>query len=772
MSDDKIEAWLRELTLEEKASLCSGKDFWSTKSVERLGIPSLVLTDGPHGLRMQAESSGSADLLNSLPATCFPTGAGLASTWNPEIAHEVGAAIGHEARAQGVAVLLGPSMNIKRSPLCGRNFEYLSEDPYLSGEIAVGHIKGVQSQGVGASAKHFAANNQETFRMSIDARVDERTLREIYLPAFESAVREARPWTVMSSYNRLNGTYASENGWLLTDVLRREWGFEGAVVSDWGACDDRVAGMAAGLDLEMPGGDGVTDREIVEALRSGSLSESVLDEAVRRLLRIAAEVADRGDEGEVDFDAHHALARRAAGESMVLLKNEGDILPLAEGESVAFIGAFARSPRFQGGGSSRIKPARADSLLRESRLIMGDRCRIDYAEGYRLDSTEADESLAEEAVAVARAASVAVLFVGLTEAFESEGYDRSRLGLPPNQTDLVERILRVQERVVVVLSNGSPVEMPWASRVPAILESYLGGQAWGGAVSDILFGRVNPSGKLAETFPVRLEDTPSYLNFPGGAYAVDYREGLFVGYRYYDSAKLAPLFPFGHGLSYTRFEYGAARADPVWEAEQGELFVHIPLMNAGTLAGAEVVQLYVSDLASSVIRPAQELKAFRKVFLRPGERTTVRLRLDLRSFSYWSDTARDWVCEDGDFELRVGSSSRDIRSVARVAVHGAVDASRRADMNTRLATLLGLQPIRASVERIRARFLKGFGEYETGSAEERMFEHMVDEMPLRNVSRMSGGAIGADLVRELVSAANGESDAAKLERMVSELERG
>ncbi len=768
VSYKKVEGWLKALTLEEKASLCSGKDFWSTKSVDRLGIPSLALTDGPHGLRMQAESSGSADLLNSVPATCFPTGAGLAATWNPEAAYEVGRAIGEEARAAGVAVLLGPAINIKRSPLCGRNFEYLSEDPYLAGKIAVGHIRGVQSQGVGASAKHFAANNQESLRMSIDVRVDERTLREIYLPAFESAVRDARPWTVMSSYNLINGTYASENGWLLSDVLRREWGFEGAVVSDWGACNDRVPGLAAGLDLEMPGGDGVTDREIALAVRSGRLPEPVLDEAVRRLLCIAAEVAARGGAREVDFSAHHALARRVAGESFVLLKNEGGLLPLAMTGTVALIGAFALHPRFQGGGSSHIRPTLVDDILSESRLVAGERCQIDYAEGYRLDSNEVDETLVEEAVAMARGASAAVVFIGLTEGFESEGYDRRHLGIPPNHVDLLERILRVQAKVVVVLSNGSPIEMPWAERVPAILESYLGGQAWGGAVSDILFGRVSPSGKLAETFPARLEDDPSFLNFPGGAYAVEYREGLFVGYRFYDSARREPLFPFGHGLSYTRFVYGPAVVDPVWEAGREELVVSVSLTNAGSFAGAEVVQLYVSDLASSIVRPAQELKAFRKVFLRPGESATVRLELDLRSFSFWSEAEGAWVCEDGDFELRIGSSSRDIRCRARVAVRGMPVARRRADMNTRLASLLGNQAIRASVERIRARFLEGFGDYEPGSAEERMFGNMVDEMPLRNVSRMSGGRMGAGLIRELVSAANGESDPSDLERMVFE----
>jgi beta-glucosidase len=555
---DKIVA---ALSLEEKASLCSGRDFWNTKSFERLGIYSWMMADGPHGLRKQVHDTNEAGLRESAPATCFPSGATLAATWNRELVEEVGQALGREAKAMQVGVLLGPAVNIKRSPLCGRNFEYLSEDPYLTGELAKRHIMGVQSQGVGASIKHFATNNQEKSRMSIDAVVDERALREIYLPAFETAVKEAQPWTVMCAYNRLNGHYCSENAWLLDRVLKREWGHTGIVITDWGACADRVEGLKAGQDLDMPGDGGITDAEIVAAVEDGSLDERTLDAAVSRILDVSFRVLDNlSPSASFDAEAHHQLARRVAAEGIVLLKNEGGLLPIAGRRRVAFIGEFARRPRYQGRGSSHVNPTRIDDALEEARALCGD-SSVEFAAGYSLSREEPDPALASEAVALAAASDLAVLFIGLPESWESEGIDRSCLGMPKSHLRILESIASVQKNLVVVLSNGAPIEMPWIDEVPAVLETYLGGQAWGGAVADILFGRQSPSGKLAESFPKRLEDNPSFLNFPGDARRVEYREGIFVGYRYYDAARVEPLFPFGHGLSYSRFEYSDLRLD-------------------------------------------------------------------------------------------------------------------------------------------------------------------------------------------------------------------
>lgn len=755
-----VDQLLKELTLEEKASLCSGKDFWSTKEVERLGIPSWVMTDGPHGLRKQKRDGG-VSLHDSVPATCFPSGAGLASTWNPALIERVGQALGRESKAEQVGVILGPAINIKRSPLCGRNFEYLSEDPYLAGVIATHHIRGVQSQGVGASVKHFAVNNQEKLRMTIDAVVDERTLREIYLPAFEAAVTGAQPWTVMCSYNKINGTFASDNRWLLTQVLKEEWKHTGLVVTDWGACNDRVAGLKAGQDFEMPGNGGMTDADIVAAVKTGTLSAAELDAAVRRVLELNDKVVRNLDpQAEFDADSHHALARQVAAESMVLLKNDG-LLPLKPKSSVAFVGAFARHPRYQGGGSSHISPTKIDDAFAEAQKLAPD-IQISYAPGYELLGIEPDGRLIAEAAQTAAQAEAAVVFIGLTDVFESEGFDRAHLGIPASHTALLDAVLKVQKNVVVVLSNGSPIEMPWLDRVPAVLESYLGGQAWGGAVADLLFGAVNPSGKLAETFPRRLEDTPSYLNFPGDGRTVEYREGLFVGYRHHDAAGVAPLFPFGHGLSYTSFRYGELKLSKPEFDDSETLTVRLDVTNTGSVAGAEVVQLYVADKEASVLRPPRELKAFAKVFLQPGATQTVSLELGPRAFAFWSPEASRWVVESGEFELSAGSSSRDLRSSATVTARSTRPFVRVFDENSTLGSLAAHAEGRKFLDAVLESIVAAFGSYPEGSAEQKMMRVMVLEFPLRNLVRMSGGRFPRELLSVLLAVVNDQKPASAL----------
>lgn len=654
---------LGQLTVEEKAALCLGSDFWHTAAVERLGVPAVMLADGPHGLRRQPDEGDHVGIGGSLPATCFPTASALGSSWDVDLVRRVGAAIGVEARAQGVAVVLGPGINIKRSPLCGRNFEYLSEDPLVSGVLGAALVDGLQSQGIGASLKHFAANNQETDRLRVSAEVDERTLREIYLAGFERVVRSARPWTVMCSYNRLNGVHASENHWLLTEVLREEWGFDGLVMSDWGAVHNRVASLAAGLDLEMPPKLGISDTAIVAAVASGELDETVLDKAVERVLRLAARASTTAD--SFDVNEHHALAREAAANSIVLLKND-DALPLqpAAGELVAVIGKFARTARYQGAGSSQVNPTRVENAFDELRAALPPEVPLEFAAGFDSDSDDAE--LADEAVALAARSSHALLFLGLPAAEESEGFDRTHLDLPANQLALLERLAAVNPRLVVVLSNGSAVRLaPWEQQAAAIVECWLAGQASGGAVADVLLGKVNPSGRLAETLPLRIEDTPAYLNFPGEHGQVRYGEGVFVGYRGYDAVGREVSYPFGHGLSYTTFAY----ADLTVTVED-DLGVNLNcrVTNTGERAGQEVVQLYVGDPVAQVRRPVRELKGFAKVALAPGESIDVNFTLTARDLSYWSTQHGRWVVEGGAFEFAVGASSRDLRLTTTVDI--------------------------------------------------------------------------------------------------------
>src|SRR6185503_3022104 len=614
-----IESLIGQMTLEEKAALCTGASAWTTTPVERLGIPAMLVSDGPHGVRRVTDihSIGA----QSLPATCFPTASGLASTWNVDLMREMGQALGEECIALNVDVLLGPGNNMKRTPLCGRNFEYFSEDPYLSGEMAASLINGIQSKGVGTSLKHYAANNQEYQRFMMSAEVDERTLREIYLPAFETAVKKAKPWTVMCAYNKLNGTYCSEHRELLADILKNEWGFEGLVVSDWGAVHDRVAALKAGLDWQMPGPRERDVRAVVEAVRSGSLDEQVLNESLRRILKIVFKAVETPKGGEFDAEAHHALARRVSAESIILLKND-TILPLANPQHVAVIGQAAREAHFQGGGSSHINPTQVSIPYKELQQLAGN-AELTYAEGYPSDNSYRPEMI-EEAVKLAQDAEVALLYIALPSFKESEGYDRADLELTEQQVGLIKAVGRVQPKTVVILNNGAPVDMrAWIDHAAAVLEAWMMGQAGGGAIADVLFGKVNPSGKLAETFPVKLSDTPAHTNYPGGNGKVHYGEGLFIGYRYYDARELPVQFPFGYGLSYTTFEYSNPKVSSTNFRDVDGLTVSVDVTNTGTSAGQEVVQVYVHDQKSGLIRPPKELKGFAKIELQPGETKTV-----------------------------------------------------------------------------------------------------------------------------------------------------
>ncbi|WP_119696959.1 glycoside hydrolase family 3 C-terminal domain-containing protein [Microbacterium halotolerans] len=672
---------ISDLTLEEKAALTSGLDFWRLKSIERLGVPSIMVADGPHGLRKQAGASDHLGLNASVPATCFPPAVGLGASWDPDLARRVGEAIGREAAIEDIAVVLGPGVNIKRSVLCGRNFEYFSEDPILASDMGSGIVRGIQSHGVGTSLKHFAANNQETDRMRTSSDVEPRPLREIYLRAFQGVVEDTQPWTVMCSYNRVNGVYASEDPFLLSQVLRDEWGFGGLVVSDWGASNVRTEGIRAGMDLEMPASGGLTDRQLVDAVRVGALDEADLDRSAERVLNLIRRANERAAaEGALDVDAHHALAREAAGRSIVLLKNSGGVLPLKPEQSIAVIGEFAEKPRFQGGGSSHINPTRVDVALDAIREVADD---VVYAPGYVLpDAPEgigmsgakaprppADvvERLRAEAVAAATGADVALVFVGLPDEDESEGFDREHIDLPEAQLALLDAVAQVNDNVVVVLSNGGVVALPFADRVPAIVETWLLGQAGGSGVADVLFGAVNPSGRLAETFPHRIEDTPSYTSFPGAGQHVSYGEGLYVGYRWYDARTMDVAFPFGHGLSYTSFSYGA----PTVEANaDGGIDVTVDVTNTGSVVGREVVQAYVAVPGSAVERAPRELKAFRSVEVQPGETAAVSLTVRRRDLAYWETRVDRWIVESGEYVVAVGASSRDLRGEATVELSG------------------------------------------------------------------------------------------------------
>ncbi|MBN1564564.1 MAG: glycoside hydrolase family 3 C-terminal domain-containing protein [Anaerolineae bacterium] len=656
---------VQKLTLEEKAALCTGLTAWLTVPVERLNIPSIWVSDGPHGVR-RAEQWGEAK-----PATCFPTASALASTWDRDLIAELGEALADECIALGVSVVLGPGNNMKRSPLCGRNFEYFSEDPFLGGEMAATYINAVQGKGIGTSLKHYVANNQEFERMSMDAQVDERALREIYLAGFERAVKNAQPWTVMCSYNLINGVYGSENKRTLTEILKDEWGFEGFVVSDWGAVHDRVASLQGGLDLEMPGPRHERTQKVIDAVKAGELDEALLDEAVRRILRIVfmAQETPKGDP-EVGVSAemfakHHALARRISGESIVLLKNEGDLLPLKDVKSLAVIGVTAKEPRYQGGGSSHINPPQVDVPFDELAKLAGD-ATLTYAPGYTMEPGF-DQSLIDDAVKVAAAAEIALLYMGLPDWKETEGLDRPDTDLTEQQIALIKAVAAQAPKTVVILNSGSAVTMgDWGADVDAVLEAWLMGQAGGGAIADVLFGVVNPAGRLAETFPLRLQDTPAYLNFPGENGVVRYGESIFIGYRYYDAREMDVQFPFGYGLSYTTFAYDNLQLSTDAISDGDDLTVSVDVTNTGSVAGKTVVQVYVRDPEARLVRPPKELKGFAKVALETGETKTVTITLEPRAFQYYDPLYEMWIAESGTFEILAGGSSADLPLSASV----------------------------------------------------------------------------------------------------------
>src|SRR4051812_31171352 len=651
------------LSLEEKASLLSGANFWTTEPAPSAGLPAVVLSDGPHGVRRQAADFDAVGFFEGLPATCFPPAVAVGSSWDPELAGRIGTAIALEAQALGVHLVLGPGVNIKRSPLCGRNFEYYSEDPLLAGVLAAAHVRGQEGQGVGASVKHFAANNQETERMRVSVDVDERTLREIYLPAFERVVTEGRPATIMCSYNRINGVYAAENRWLLTQVLREEWGFDGVVVSDWGAVEDRVAALAAGLDLQMPGDRGAGDRRAVEAVRNGEIDQSFVDVSAGRVAALARYVREPAH--GFDVDGHAALAREMAAECVVLLKNEGGTLPLAPTARVAVIGEFARTPRFQGGGSSHVKATRVEPALD---AVRGLSPSAEFAPGFTLDGSGDAAALRAEAVELARGADVAVVFAGLGDAEESEGFDRAGLDLPAVQGELIRAVADAAARTVVVLSNGGIVSLEgWHDDVDAIVEGFLLGQGGGAALADVLVGVVNPSGHLAETIPLRLEDNPSFLTFPGEQGHVRYGEGVMVGYRGYATLDRPVRYAFGHGLSYTSF---GTTGLTVEATGRDTARASVTVTNTGERAGKHVVQLYVATAAGPVRRPARELRAFTKVALEPGESRPVQLDLDRRAFAYYDVIENGWVVAPGEYAVQIGASALDVVAEAALPLEG------------------------------------------------------------------------------------------------------
>ena len=655
------ELLLKKLTLEEKCALLSGAETFKTRGMPEHGIPQIWLSDGPHGLRKQAGESDHLGLNPSVPATCFPTASAVANSWDAALGEEIGAALGEEAAAQEVSVVLGPGLNMKRNPLCGRSFEYFSEDPYLAGKLAAGYIRGIQSKGVAACPKHFAVNSQETRRMASDSIVDERTLREIYLTGFEIAVKEGHPRSIMSSYNLVNGTYANENKHLLMEILRGEWGFDGAVITDWGGSNDHALGVKNGSTLEMPAPGGDSVRELLAAVESGKITESDIDARLSELLPLVFDTKAALDAAPREFDAaaHHALARRAAEESLVLLKNEGALLPLAAGTKVAVIGDFAKNPRYQGAGSSMVNSTQVDVLL--DKLIDSELNVIGYQQGFDRHG-KPDAALQKSACELAAQANAVILCMGLDEIAESEGLDRSNLRLAQNQVDLLQAVAAVNPKIVVVLYSGSVVETPWLDNCQALLYAALGGQAGAGAVADALTGKVNPCGKLAETWPLAYADIPSAADFATRRKTVEYREGLYIGYRYFTTAEKAVRFPFGYGMSYTTFAYSDMAAD-----EQG---VSLTVTNTGSVAGTEIVQLYVAKKSSELFRPVRELKGFARVTLAPGEKQRITITLDDKAFRFWNVKANRWEIEGGEYELLVGASVEDIRLCEKISVHG------------------------------------------------------------------------------------------------------
>ena len=756
-----IQSIVAQMTLEEKAALSIGASKWTTVAFERLGVPEMIVSDGPHGVRRVEDIHAVA--AESLPATCFPTASCLASTWNAELIRNMGEALAEECIALNVDVLLGPGVNMKRSPLGGRNFEYFSEDPYLAGEMAASLINGVQSKGVGTSLKHYAANSQEFQRFSISAEIDERTLREIYLPAFEKAVKQAQPWTVMCSYNKINGTFGSEHYHLLTEILKNEWGFEGLVVSDWGAVRDRVAALKGGLDLEMPGPQARRINEVVAAVRSGELDEAVLNKSVRRILRIVFKAKETPKQGNFDAEAHHELARQVAAEGMVLLKNNG-LLPLKGQQRIAVIGNSAEHAHFQGGGSSHINATKVDAPFEALKARAGN-AELTYAPGYPADNSFRQEMI-DQAVTLARAADVAVLYIALPSFKESEGYDRRDLDLTDQQVALIQAVASVQPNTVVVLNNGAPVAMSaWIDNVAAVLEGWMMGQAGGAAIADVLFGKVNPCGKLAETFPLKLSDTPAHINWPGGAGVVRYGEGLFIGYRYYDAKQMPVLFPFGYGLSYTTFAYSNAKVSAKNFKDVDGLTVTVDVTNTGKVAGKEIVQIYVHDQQAALVRPEKELKGFAKVELQPGETKTVSIKLDFRAFAYYHPEYNQWISEDGDFDILIAASAADIRQTLTVTLESTLKLPCILDEESTIREWMAdprgkvaLGPLYAKMEaEARKSFGGGDERYGNEGAIGMDLMEMINDMPLVSVLMFQQEALPAhpeDMVADLLKQAH------------------
>ena len=788
------EALVAQMTLAEKADFCSGQDFWHLAELPRLGIDKIMVTDGPHGLRKQAEQADHLGAHRSVAATCFPTASALACSWDLALIERVGEALGETCVDEDVSVLLGPGLNIKRNPLCGRNFEYFSEDPFLNGHIAGSLVRGIQSQGVGACLKHFAVNNQERGRMYMDAVVDDRTLREIYLKGFEIAVKTSKPWTVMCAYNRLNGIYCSEHDWLLNTVLREEWGFDGLVMTDWGAANDRVLGVKSGLDLEMPNSGGITDKLVAAAVGAGELDEGALDRVVIRNVALSLSVKDRQTPSiAADPVSQHKLARETAAQCCVLLKNDEQILPLSATQPLALIGAFAEKPRFQGAGSSQVRPTQVDTLVA---ALAEYTEAVTYAAGYDPIHSEPDQGLIDEAVRAASAAEVAVVFAGLPGIYESEGFDREHMCLPPQHDALIRAVAAANPRTVVVLANGAPVEMPWVDEVGAILEGYLGGQAAGGAIADVLMGVRNPSGKLAETFAEQLSDIPSQPWFPGEHRQMQYREGLYVGYRYFDTARRSVLFPFGHGLSYSHFDLPQVILSNDTLTAQRSVKLTVEVKNTGSMAGAEVVQVYRHCKNSLVHRPDQELCGFAKLHLEAGAGGSVEIQLLPDSFQIFDHGTQNWILESGPVELRIGVSSRDIRltkmlNIASVDVPSTLAAGvpwpefLPADagqglavsdfafaqmLNRSVPAPEALRPFHrnSSVReigttwlgaKIQAKFadafLGGMGLEKADPTTRKMFTEMAENMPLRAIALFQRGKISFDQIDCLLALLNG-----------------
>lgn len=792
MKEPMLREILNQLTLEEKASLCSGSTFWQTEPIERLKIPPVWMSDGPNGLRKEKATGGTNIMRPAETATCFPPEATIANSWDEELLEEIGGVIAQEARAMRVTTVLGPGVNIKRSQLCGRNFEYFSEDPLLSGRLGAAYVRGVQKNGVGVSVKHFCANNQEHLRMSIDSVVDERALHEIYLSAFEHIVKTERPRTVMCSYNRLNGTYLSDHKHMLTDVLRESWGFEGLVMSDWGAVNDRVEGIRAGMDLEMPGNSGMNDRKIVDAVRNGTLSENALDRVVLRVLDFVFTSSENETEGgAIGFEAHHAAARKAAAQSAVLLKNENGALPIKREQKIAVIGMLAKKLRYQGSGSSHIDPPKTVSF---TDALDGWGQPYAFAPGYSLKGDGYRAKLIRQACETAKGKDAVLVFVGLIDAYESEGFDRPHMKLPESHNILLRELAKANKNLIVVFSGGAPVEIgDWEGDAKAILHLYLGGQAGGEAARDVLYGAVNPAGKLAETYPLRYADNIVSNYFPMGPRTVEYRESVFVGYRYFDAAKKPVRYPFGYGLSYTAFSYRDLKlsADSIDEGET--LTVSFKVKNTGAVAGAEIAQIYVSDVESTAFRPEKELKGFRKVFLQPGEEQEVAVALDARAFAYYNVRMHDWHVESGAFRILIGASSRDIRLAATVNVASAnPDAPVPDDRDHALwyddpacandipsgqfAALCGAKLIENTPFRkgelgvnnsIGQLACSGFGRFlggvvklagrfiAMGMENKDMIARSILDMPLRSLSGFTGGAFSEQSVKGLADMCNG-----------------